>query len=180
MNLAPISNAGSLAFVERLSTFLYCLTSDTASNDVPETAVLAAGALQALLSPKREILAHSLFEEGSDRLTAFADRLNQGLPADMAVAQKYVYEKNFRPSVGLSEEYQSSQYFRLLAAQMIDGLRHCSPDGWAPVVDDLPFKDQMHLANALEMFGDAKIGGQVRERCQRRAAELFWSCLLSG
>jgi len=36
----------------------------------------------------------------------------------------------------------------------------------------------MHLANALEVFGDAKIGGEVRERCQRRAGELFWRWVL--
>jgi hypothetical protein len=141
--------------------------------------MLATGALQALLSPKREVLNHALFQ-GHDRLTAFANRLNQGLPIDMAISQKRVYEKNFKPSPGLSEEYQSSQYFRLLAAQMIDGLRHCSKEGWAPVVDDLPFEDQLHLANALEMFGDEKIGGDVRDRCRRRAGELFWRSVLEG
>lgn len=179
MNLAPVPFASALAFCDRVSTLCWSLTADEKNIALPETALLATAALLALLSRPSGVLSHPLFE-GDDRLSAFAYRLNQGLPYDMAASQRRLYDKEFKPSAGLSEEYQASQYFRLLAAQMIDGLRHCSQEGWEPVVDDLPFKDQMHLANALEMFGDDKIGGQVRERCRRRAGEMFWRCLLEG
>lgn len=178
MHLSPIPTEHALAFCGRLSTFCWILQTGQNPLESPGTVFLDTAALRALLSPKREILNHTLFA-GNDRLTAFADRLNQGLPEDMARSQKGVYEKNFKPSAGLSEEYQSSQYFCLLAAQMIDGLRQCSGEGWGPVVDGLPFEDQLKLANALEMFGDAGIGCEVRERCRSRAVELFWNLVLA-
>lgn len=48
MYLAPVSNANSLAFVERLSTFVWCLQTETGQESAPETAVLATVALRAL------------------------------------------------------------------------------------------------------------------------------------